>query len=190
MLGDIQNAPVHCPVDRAITFSQFTREFGEVQGNPHDETSLTSAPTEFLIPTGGGILCARPRSEARSSICPIVITSEMTAAQICGYCQVHFQTREDAEQLAKCTLCSIGPITVRACSIRGEADKISRAICILHLASSSTEHATKPTSERRQNRSRHENSKDADAKDSTVTVVVMIVLLWRGAIDMIVVISI
>ena len=53
MLGDIQNAPVHCPVDRAITFSQFTREFGEVQGNPHDETSLTSAPTEFLIPTGG-----------------------------------------------------------------------------------------------------------------------------------------
>jgi hypothetical protein len=50
MLDDIQTAP--SPADRATALSQFTLEFGEVQGNSHDETPLTSAPTKIPIPSG------------------------------------------------------------------------------------------------------------------------------------------
>ena len=48
MFDDIQIAV--SPADRANALSQFTREFGQVQGNPLDEIPLTRAPTEIQIP--------------------------------------------------------------------------------------------------------------------------------------------
>ncbi len=56
MLDDILNAP--SLADRATALSQFTREFGEVQGNPLDETPRTSAPTKIPIPTGSFVVHA------------------------------------------------------------------------------------------------------------------------------------
>jgi hypothetical protein len=50
MFDDIQLAS--SPADRAIALSQFTREFGQVQGDPHDENPLTCAPAAILIPSG------------------------------------------------------------------------------------------------------------------------------------------
>ena len=50
MLDDIQTAS--SPADRATALSQFTREFGQVQGDSHDENPRNCAPAVILIPPG------------------------------------------------------------------------------------------------------------------------------------------
>jgi hypothetical protein len=59
MFDDIQLAS--SPADRATALSQFTREFGHVHSDPRDETPLTCATVEILIPLGSILVCDHGR---------------------------------------------------------------------------------------------------------------------------------
>ncbi len=50
IFNDIQCAS--SPADRITASSQFTREFGFVDGDPHDAIPLTYTPAEIVIPQG------------------------------------------------------------------------------------------------------------------------------------------